>query len=166
MKLLGLDTLVASLFLVATARAECDESEEPKCKSGPTACKNNSECCEGLGCFGYSFYKHCKKPPACLEEWKDCSGGTDCCEGMVCALMPNGSKECQVKTIETVVIDTTGSVKDTAAPTSAPSTTPPEEINTRTTRIPDEPVNYVVACSVGDPHIVSWPHFQLTSARL
>lgn len=159
MKFVSLVFLASSPFLSTNVlvQAECDEvKDEPTCKSGRTACSTNSECCEGLGCFGFSFYKHCQEAPACLDEWMDCSGGTDCCPGLVCSLMSNGAEECQEKTVRTVVIDNKGSIKSTTPPTSAPTAPPPDEVNKKTTRIPGEPVNYVVACSVGDPHLYTF----------
>jgi hypothetical protein len=81
--------------------SDCDE-DETACFSGGKPCTGREdECCDGLGCYGYNFYKVCKETPDCLGEWHDCSGGMDCCDGMVCVTTDSGMLECETPTIGT-----------------------------------------------------------------
>ena len=138
------------LIGLATARASCDE-KPLKCISSNIPCSHDPDaCCDSLGCFGYNFFKRCKEPPACLDQWNDCSQGMECCGEMVCALTKAGSYECQDLTLKTIVVDPLGRDNHTPAPV------PIEEKNLRTTKIPNQPVNTVVGCSVGDPHLYSF----------
>ena len=138
---------ICILSTLATVQAECDD-EQLKCLPKNHACTDNPEgCCDSLGCFGFGFFKRCQEPPACLEEWNDCSQGMDCCGEFVCAVTATGARECQRRTIDTDVVDPLdGNEKITET----------KEINTRTTKIPGQPVNTVVGCSVGDPHIYTF----------
>jgi hypothetical protein len=155
-------TLVAtSYYLTALASAvPCEDTDEPVCIAEHKSCGEDPEgCCDGLGCFGYNFYKSCKKPPACLDEWNDCSSGMDCCDGKVCAVTHLGAFECQTKTIITKVAEFHAPIiiaefvdSTTMVPTAAPHE-PIREINLKTTKIPNQPVTTTVACSVGDPHM-------------
>lgn len=143
--------LVLATSCILPSTAECDETDEPKCLAEHKPCTDNPEgCCDGLGCFGYNFFKRCQQPPACLPHFNDCSSGMECCDGMVCAITNSGGYECQEKTIKTVVAN------EDETPTPAPTKTPIDEKNLRTTKIPGQPVTTNVGCSVGDPHIYTF----------
>jgi hypothetical protein len=84
----------ASLF--GRAVADGDKEEGACIQAGKRCIKREGECCDGLGCFGFNFFKTCKEPPTCIREWHDCSGGMlDCCDDRVCVNTDNGFVECQ-----------------------------------------------------------------------
>ena len=132
-----------------------DEEEPPEtCLDNGAVCgdfaASSMECCDGLACTGFGFYKKCSEPPICLKKWYDCSDGTPCCEGMVCAYGSHGQMECQTRTIttRTVPITPDGEIVETSAPTQAPV-----KKNFNTTKVPGVPVELKAAVSSGDPHI-------------
>jgi hypothetical protein len=77
----------------------CVEDETAGLSSGKPCTGREDECRDGLGCYGFNFFKVCKETPACLEEWHDCSGGIDCCDGMECVTTDSGMFECETPTI-------------------------------------------------------------------
>jgi len=152
--LLNIALVVASVATLANAECGGLPQDDERCLPVHEPCTHDPEaCCDGTGCFGYNFFKRCKKPPACLDKWEDCSSGMDCCGDMVCAITNVGAHECQVKTIKTVVatFKSTNETESDAAPTQSPTS----EVNIRTTKVPG-PVYTKVGCSVGDPHIYTF----------
>jgi hypothetical protein len=169
--------LLLAVVVSFTAAEECAEST---CIAENEGCTHNPEgCCDGLGCFGYNFFKRCRTPPACLAEWYDCSNSMPCCGDLVCAVTEGGASECQVRTLETNLtgadlISTSApfvapvpvpvpaplptpvavpvAVAPVRIPTSSP-TLPPSGPNLKTTTIPGAAVKTKTACAVGDPHI-------------
>jgi hypothetical protein len=84
---------ISYYFSALASAAPCDDDP---CLAEHKSCKEDPEgCCEGLGCFGYNFYKSCQEPPTCLAEWHDCSSGMDCCDKRVCIETKAGFFECQ-----------------------------------------------------------------------
>ncbi|GAX29005.1 hypothetical protein FisN_7Hh404 [Fistulifera solaris] len=174
--------LLLAVVVSFTAAEECAEST---CIAENEGCTHNPEgCCDGLGCFGYNFFKRCRTPPACLAEWYDCSNSMPCCGDLVCAVTEGGASECQVRTLETnltgadlistsapfvapvpvpvpaplptpVAAPVAAPVAPVKIPTPAP-TLPPTGPNLKTTAIPGAAVKTKTACAVGDPHIYSF----------
>jgi hypothetical protein len=77
----------------------CVEDESACFSRGKPCTGREDECCDGLGCYGYNFYKVCKETPDCLDEWHDCSGSIACCDGMECVPTDTGMFECETPTI-------------------------------------------------------------------
>jgi len=148
--LLTIVAFVASCLLpFSTAVNPCAPKEEQRCIPSRGACGENPDaCCDGLGCFGFNFFKRCQPPPTCLPEWYDCSSRMTCCGELVCAITDAGLYECQKRTVTTRVVDVVTEPNKTLAPTPAPK---PKD--TTTTTIPGQPVRTKVGCSVGDPHV-------------
>jgi hypothetical protein len=141
---IGLAIAASSLF--ALARAECGDEDESCIVGGKPCTGREEECCDGMGCFGFNFYKVCKDPPVCLDEWHDCSQGIECCGTMVCALTTIGAFECQQPKIGTRSVEITGGLL-----IEEPK---PEEIptdNLKTTKKISDAV--LVACVSGDSHV-------------
>jgi hypothetical protein len=133
----------ASLF--GRALAECDEDDT--CIHGGKPCTGReAECCDGMGCYGFNFYKICKGTPVCLEEWHDCGQGMDCCDKLKCAKTDAGSFECQKPKIGTRSVKIIG---DTVLEDPKPDPVPKDNLKT-TQKISE---NVLVACVSGDPHV-------------
>jgi hypothetical protein len=131
--------------LLRRALAECDEDDT--CIHGGKPCIGRENmCCDGMGCYGFNFYKICKGPPVCLEEWHDCSQGMDCCDNMVCAKTYTDVFECQKPTIGTRAVKIVG---DTVIEDPKPDPTPKE--NPKVTKKISDAI--LVACVSGDPHV-------------
>lgn len=116
----GAFLLVIASMAPSSIRAECDDKEgNPLCIVQNGSCLDKmDDCCEGLACFGYNFFKKCQPPPSCLPEWYDCSQGMECCKGFVCAATATGNAECQVETVDTRLFDPGHSISE---PTSPPT---------------------------------------------
>lgn len=142
------------LFLAAfLSLISAEDCAEKNCIAEHAGCTQDPDgCCDGLFCSGYNFFKRCRSPLACLAEWYDCSNGIPCCDDLVCALTENGQSECQVRTIETKLVEDI--VVSTPAPTAAPLAL--DGPNLKTTHIPGTPVKTKTACAVGDPHIYTF----------
>jgi hypothetical protein len=155
--------LVAFAFdfaLCASAQDNCANVPKPDlppkmCLERRDVCTNNQTgCCAGMICTGFSFFKRCEPAPLCLEEWHDCSTwdgfSMKCCAPFVCAQTPAGNWACRKDEIGIRKVEIPGSnLRATPAPTPAP--TPTKNLNTTT--IPGQPVKLNVACATGDPHI-------------
>jgi len=131
-----------------------NERETLECLGDNQMCTGNEEdCCEGLVCVGFGFYKKCQEPPLCLKQFFDCSSGTPCCDDMVCAVgHVEGHFECRRPEIGTrVVAITAGGTHLMAKPTDAPAT-PPKPRNVKTTKIEGQTIKKNIAISSGDPH--------------
>lgn len=121
-----------SYFILSCIVASTIAVVEDPCDQGPPLCipptgpciGKEDECCAGLGCFGYNFFKKCQPPPVCLGQWYDCSQGMDCCDDLVCAITNSSGFECQVLTIDTRVADFKADPSGTRAPTPAPTSSP------------------------------------------
>lgn len=142
--------LKSAILSLALVSVHSQSVVDPNCNNKGLCIPNNGhcivntttgddDCCEGMACFGYNFFKHCQKPPACLKKFHDCSQGIECCDKMICVTTPAGAKECQVRTV----------TNEPPAPTPAPVKAP----NTKTTHVPGKRVRYNRACAVGDPHL-------------
>lgn len=134
------------------ASAECED--ESACILGGKVCTGREgECCEGLACFGFNFFKTCQAVPTCLSEWFDCKNSIPCCDGYHCTETPSGLFECQTPKIGTRSVDfSTGFI--IAEPPSPPQI-PPK--NLKTTKRTGNWVRR--ACLTGDPHISSFDGF-------
>jgi hypothetical protein len=137
-------------FQFAVTHAECDSEVGGCIKDGNPCTGRDEECCEGLGCFGFNFFKRCQDPPLCLHEWHDCSQGIDCCGDLVCADIDRGFYECQQEKIGTRTVDIPGGLVITE---TEPPTATPVKKNLVTTKVPGQPVEFNIACATGDPHI-------------
>lgn len=140
-------SVLVLLLLPVVVFSECEELD---CIPTGKACLSApDDCCDGLGCFGYGFFKKCIPPPTCLTTWQDCSSGMTCCDEMICAQVSNGNYECQHRTLEVKEAKLV-ELNNELPPTSAPTPTPPKEKNLVTTHKGD-PVVTSVGCSLGDP---------------
>lgn len=157
--------LLLTVFCFSFTSAE--ECAESTCIAENEGCMHNPDsCCDGLGCFGYNFFKRCRSPPACLAEWYDCSNSMPCCGDLVCAITESGASECQVRTLETTMVGAdlismtsaptaTPTVAPVASPIAAP-TLPSTGPNMKTTAVPGAVVKTKTSCAVGDPHIYTF----------
>ena len=62
-------TVLAVAALVVAARAVPCEEDDGDCIGMSKSCIGETkDCCPGLDCFGFNFFKRCQEPPVCLEE--------------------------------------------------------------------------------------------------
>lgn len=162
---------LALAALVASASAqqyphECDGSPVPVCVPTGYECTDKEDnCCEGLKCQGFSFYKKCTPTSVCAKNWMTCTSNDDCCGKLVCAdkedaevdsqgntVGTNTTKQCEVPKIttpkDTPIPEPPSPDPSTWAPTRAPVKPPTET----TTPPPGTPIKHHVACVTGDPH--------------
>jgi hypothetical protein len=144
------NTLVGLAFtanLFGRVIAECDEDDT--CIHGGKPCTGREdECCDGMGCYGFNFYKTCKAAPTpfCLDEWHDCSQGMECCGDRVCAQTGANTFECQTPMIGQKTVTIVGDlVIENPQPDPIPQDNPE-----CTTQISDD---VLVACVSGNPHV-------------
>jgi len=152
--------------LVSAKTIPCGPATEgSECIATGYSCQDDNDndddnCCDGLGCFGFQFFKRCQVPPTCLREWYDCSSGIDCCGDLVCANTTSTTTtkprmECRKEEIGTrkAIIPGRGNLVAPPAPT-------PVKANLKTTKVAGQPVTYNVGCWTGDPHFTTFDGLQ------
>lgn len=127
-----------------------EEDELLDCIDTNEACTAEPDkCCDGLVCAGFGFFKKCIEPPICLHEWYDCRDGTPCCDGKKCIIRGDSQYECAEEQFGTKTLQL--SPEETISPANAS-----REANFKTTHISTKDVEYRVASTSGDPHIVTF----------
>lgn len=140
-------SILLALATLAVTAADICEQDEGDCIAASKACTHApGDCCPGLECHGYNFFKRCQETPVCLDMWYACNGddAIQCCNGLTCVQTHPGIHECQKPTIEGRTTELPGFNAQQPNPPN-PST------NTNTIQC-DEPTVHE-ACLTGDPHL-------------